>query len=120
MPCFYFSRVYNVYIMNKLKILGGLLVAMPMAVFAFGGTVATPAFVNVALAGYGQDKVKVCHHNKTIKVATSAVPTHLSHGDTLGKCPKPSKDKDDHENEDKHEDKKDKKDKHESEDEDTN
>lgn len=57
-----------------------------MMVFAFGG-VATPMFANVALAGYGQDKVKICHKGKTKEVPAPAVPGHLKHGDTLGKCP---------------------------------
>jgi hypothetical protein len=31
--------------------------------------------------------VTICHKGRTITVAEPAVPTHLSHGDTLGPCP---------------------------------
>jgi hypothetical protein len=35
-----------------------------------------------------EKKVTLCHKAKnTISVGTSAVPAHLSHGDTLGPCP---------------------------------
>lgn len=45
-----------------------------------------------AAAQYGK-KVRVCHKGKTISVNQNAVPAHLAHGDTLGKCPpfKPKK-----------------------------
>ena len=32
-------------------------------------------------------KVTLCHDGETIEVPESAVPGHLSHGDTLGECP---------------------------------
>lgn len=32
-------------------------------------------------------KVEVCHEGNTIEVDESAVPEHLEHGDTLGRCP---------------------------------
>jgi Ran GTPase-activating protein (RanGAP) involved in mRNA processing and transport len=101
--------------MNIIKILGGLLVAVPMAVFAFTGVAGTPVFVNVALAGYGQDKVKVCHNGNTIKVVAPAVPAHLNHGDTLGECPEIEDDENEEEDENDHDDD-DKKDKDEHDD----
>lgn len=72
--------------MNASKILGGLVVAAPMAAFAFFGVSATPAFANVALAGYGHDEVKICHNGHTIAIDAAAVHAHLNHGDTLGEC----------------------------------
>lgn len=87
--------------MNRNNILGGLFVAVPLAAFAFFGVSATSAFAHVALSGYGDDKVKVCHNKNTIEVKASAVAAHLAHGDTLGKCVK---------KDDKKDDKKDKKD----------
>jgi hypothetical protein len=33
-----------------------------------------------------QTKVPICHAGKTLVVASSAVPAHLKHGDTLGPC----------------------------------
>ncbi|MDO8492280.1 MAG: hypothetical protein Q7S34_01405 [bacterium] len=56
-----------------------------MMVFAFG-SVSAPMFANVAFAGYGQDKVKICHKGKTLEVAAPAVQAHVKHGDTLGQC----------------------------------
>jgi hypothetical protein len=32
------------------------------------------------------DQVLVCHKGRDLLVATSAVPAHLAHGDTLGSC----------------------------------
>lgn len=72
--------------MNANKILGGLVVAAPMAAFAFFGVSAAPALANVALAGYGHDEVKVCHNGRTIAINAAAVHAHLNHGDTLGEC----------------------------------
>jgi hypothetical protein len=36
--------------------------------------------------GNNNDKVKVCHNNNTICVASAAVQDHLNHGDKLGAC----------------------------------
>lgn len=44
-------------------------------------------FSTVAMAGYGSEKVKICHKGNTITVSQAALPAHLAHGDTLGKCP---------------------------------
>lgn len=40
---------------------------------------------------YGHDKVTICHHphsghNVTITISRSALPAHLAHGDTIGRC----------------------------------
>ena len=70
--------------MNKAKVIGGVLVALPLVAFAFGA--GTSSFVNVALAGYGQDKVMVCHKGKTMELPAPAVKAHLNHGDTVGAC----------------------------------
>lgn len=39
-----------------------------------------------AEAQYGK-KVRVCHKGKTISIDANALPAHLAHGDTPGKCP---------------------------------
>lgn len=70
--------------MVNAKTVGGVLVALPILAFAFGGSALS--FVNVAHAGYGQDKVAVCHKGKTLEVAAPAVSAHTGHGDTLGAC----------------------------------
>lgn len=70
--------------MINAKTIGGMFVAIPIAAFAFGG--AALSFVNVAHAGYGQDKVVICHKGKTITVAAPASKAHLGHGDTAGAC----------------------------------
>ncbi|MDX6448092.1 MAG: hypothetical protein QOD08_555 [Gaiellaceae bacterium] len=43
---------------------------------------------------YGGGKVTICHHTgskkhptETITVSENALPAHLAHGDTLGRCP---------------------------------
>ena len=41
---------------------------------------------NAAQYQYGQTKVTICHKGNMIRVAQSAVKTHLGHGDTLGRC----------------------------------
>ena len=40
-----------------------------------------------------EDKVYVCHDGKTLKIAASALDSHLDHGDTKGKCDNEWKDK---------------------------
>ncbi len=85
---------------NVKKALGGLLVAIPMAVFAFTD-VSASSLVNAAFAGYGHDKVKICHNKQTIEVAAPAVAAHLKHGDTLGKCKPEREDRDHHEDDDR-------------------
>ena len=37
--------------------------------------------------GGGQDKVVLCHKNKTLTVGAPAQAAHLRHGDSLGACP---------------------------------
>ena len=70
---------------NLKKITAGALVSLPIAAFALTGAAGT--FANVALAGYGQEKVQVCHKGHTLTIAAPAVPAHLKQGDTLGTCP---------------------------------
>jgi hypothetical protein len=41
---------------------------------------------SAAQYAYGQNKVSICHKDKTIQVAQPAVKAHLGHGDTLGSC----------------------------------
>lgn len=73
--------------MNIGKIIGGFLVVLPLAAFAFLGAGESPLFGNVALAGYGQEKVTLCHKGKnTLTVAAPAAQAHLNHGDTMGAC----------------------------------
>lgn len=43
-------------------------------------------FVNDVRCGNKMDKVRICHSNKEICVATESVPAHLQHGDGLGSC----------------------------------
>jgi hypothetical protein len=70
-----------------IQVAAGLAVAMPLAAFAMTSAGGGAALGNVAAAGYGQQKVTICHNGQTISVAQSAVPAHQSHGDTLGACP---------------------------------
>jgi len=72
--------------MKKLKLLAGILIALPLIAFAFSGIPAS-IFTKVAFSSYGQDKVTICHNGKTMQVAAPAVQAHLNHGDTLGACP---------------------------------
>jgi len=65
--------------------MGGVIVAGVLVAFAFAGSAAS--FVNIAHAGYGQEKVLVCHKGKTIEIASPAAQAHLNHGDTAGACP---------------------------------
>jgi uncharacterized protein YcfJ len=66
----------------------GIAIAMAFAAVAFMGVAgATPLFANVASAGYGEEKVEICHKGKTtLSVAAPAVEAHLAHGDTIGAC----------------------------------
>src|SRR5574341_557990 len=53
-----------------------------------------PFFVLVAMvSAQGGDKITICHippddptNRQTITVSVTALPTHLGHGDTIGKC----------------------------------
>lgn len=41
---------------------------------------------------YGPDKITICHRpgsgrHVTITISRSALPAHLAHGDTIGRCP---------------------------------
>ena len=51
---------------------------------------AVPTVISLALPGRSarasSSKVQVCHKGKTIWVDRHAVPAHLAHGDTLGRC----------------------------------
>ncbi len=68
-------------------ILGGLVVALPLASFAFFGVDSGSLFSKIASAGYGgQPKVTICHKGKTLTVAEPAVQAHVNHGDTVGAC----------------------------------
>jgi hypothetical protein len=74
-----------------------LVVGVLLVVAALGG-------IGIAQAGggpkkpphgqYGQygKKVTICHKGKrTLRVSRQAVPAHLAHGDTLGRCVAPKK-----------------------------
>jgi hypothetical protein len=51
---------------------------------------AVPTVISLALPGRsaraGSAKVQICHKGNTIWVDRHAVPAHLAHGDTLGRC----------------------------------
>jgi hypothetical protein len=64
----------------------GALIGLPLLAFAFVGTTNGSLFGNEALAGYGQNKVTICHKGKTMQVPEPAVKAHTGHGDTLGPC----------------------------------
>lgn len=69
------------------KILGAIVVGVPLAAFALFGVGETAVFGgNVAEAGYGQQKVTICHNGKTLTVGAPAAKAHLDHGDTVGPC----------------------------------
>lgn len=72
---------------NIAKILGGIAVGVPLFTFAIFGTGDSALFgSNVAEAGYGQEKVMICHNGKTMTVAAPAAQAHVKHGDTIGAC----------------------------------
>jgi hypothetical protein len=74
--------------MSKIvQVSAGLALALPLAVLALSGTGGGPLFGNTAFAGYGQEKVQVCHKGKTLTVGAPAVEAHMNHGDTVGPCP---------------------------------
>ena len=73
--------------MNISKVVGSAVIALPLVAFAILGVGGGTLFANVASAGYGQEKVAICHKGKAMSVPTPAVDAHLSHGDTLGACP---------------------------------
>jgi hypothetical protein len=52
-----------------------------------GQTMGPEAATNGEGGGGGQDKVVLCHKNKTLTVGTGAQTAHLRHGDSLGACP---------------------------------
>ena len=57
--------------------------------WSFGGVGFAQPSVAAHQYQYGGKKVKVCHKGKrTIRVSRSALPAHLAHGDTVGKCRK--------------------------------
>ena len=75
--------------MSKIgKILGGIAVGVPLFAFALFGAGGSSVFgINVAEAGYGQEKVTICHKGKnTLTVGAPAVKAHTAHGDTIGAC----------------------------------
>jgi len=51
-----------------------------------GETVGAEAAINGEGGGGGQDKVVLCHKNKTLTVGALAQAAHLRHGDGLGAC----------------------------------
>lgn len=62
-------------------------VAIPLFAFAFLGSEQGPLFAKVASAGYGEEKVTICHKGKnTMTVAAPAADAHFAHGDTPGAC----------------------------------
>lgn len=74
--------------MNLKYMVAGALVGIPLVAFGFLATSNGPLFANEAMAGYGQNKVAVCHKGKkTLALPQPAVNAHLGHGDTLGPCP---------------------------------
>jgi hypothetical protein len=52
-----------------------------------GQTMGPEAATNGEGGGGGQDKVVLCHKNKTLTVGTGVQAAHLRHGDSLGACP---------------------------------
>jgi len=52
-----------------------------------GETMGPEAASNGEGGGGGQDKVVLCHKNKTLTVGTGAQAAHLRHGDSPGACP---------------------------------
>lgn len=72
---------------KKTQLLAGALVGIPLFAFAFLGSGGGPLFTKVASAGYGQDKVEVCHKGrKTLIIGAPAANAHFGHGDTAGAC----------------------------------
>ncbi len=64
----------------------GLAVALPLTAFAITSTGGGTFLGNVSAAGYGQDKIDMCHNGHTISVPAPAVPAHQAQGDTIGAC----------------------------------
>lgn len=57
--------------------------------WAFGGAGFASSSISANQYQYGGKKVKVCHNGKkTIRISRSALPAHLAHSDTVGKCKK--------------------------------
>ena len=84
------STLTHVFLMTKrlTYMAAGALIGLPLLVFAFVGTSTGAFFGNEAMAGYGQNKVTICHKGKnTLELPEPAVKAHLNHGDTLGPCP---------------------------------
>ncbi|GAA3571400.1 hypothetical protein GCM10022395_21130 [Snuella lapsa] len=56
----------------------------------YGGGCQASASINISVldvsCGNSTDKVQLCHNGKIICVASSAVQSHLDHGDRLGSC----------------------------------
>ena len=99
----------------RVSFVGATTVAMFAGLAAFGGigyaasstvdavkaakrvvTPAKPKPVRIAKRSpahhqYGHDHVTICHHTQsgrhvTITIARAALPAHLAHGDTIGRC----------------------------------
>lgn len=74
--------------MKRSHVIAGAVIGIPLMAFAFFGVSNGPLFAGEAAAGYGQQKVTICHKGKnTLEVAAPAVQAHQGHGDTLGACP---------------------------------
>lgn len=73
---------------NTLQLIAGAVIGLPLVAFALFGTQGGPLFAKVASAGYGQEKVTLCHKgNNTLTVGAPAAQAHYNHGDTPGACP---------------------------------
>ncbi len=72
---------------QSLQIIAGTVIGLPLIAFALFGTQGGPLFAKIASAGYGEQKVMLCHKGKTITVGAPAAKAHFKHGDTAGACP---------------------------------
>jgi hypothetical protein len=78
---------------TRAYVLTGALVGVPLMAFALFGQTQGSLFAREASAGYGQEKVTICHKERqTLEVAEPGVAAHVAHGDTLGACePRPAR-----------------------------
>jgi len=71
---------------NTMQLIAGSVIGLPLIAFALFGTQGGPLFAKIASAGYGEDKVTLCHKGHTITVGAPAAQAHFKHGDTPGAC----------------------------------